>query len=339
MMNWLQLTHKTAIVTGAGSGIGSATAKALAQQGCNLLLVDIHDENIQTVSKECQHIQQQHSNLFGTTTATAGRDALKSRYYVGDVTNQDQVHDMIQCADDLARGVHIEYQNAINQGDGVPPPPPTLASILINSAGITRDGLIQNISESDYDKVLNINLKGTFLTCQAFCDTKRLDLLCGPMSMPSRSIEEDGNKNDIATNSNGGGSIINIGSIISELGNVGQCNYAASKGGVLGLTRSLAKECSFHSTKMTKTVQNGTEDSNYNHHHTVRVNAILPGFIDTPMSLAVPTHIRERIKNNIPMKRFGTVDDVANLALFLASTERSGYVTGECWSCSGMISL
>ena len=115
------------------------------------------------------------------------------------------------------------------------------------------------------------------------------------------------------------GSIVNVGSIVSEHGNLGQANYAASKAGVLGLTRALAKE----------TASKG-----------VRVNAILPGFIDTPMTEKVPDHVIDNvILPKIPMKRFGQPDDIANLVCFLASCERSGYITGTSIPVSGMISL
>ena len=114
------------------------------------------------------------------------------------------------------------------------------------------------------------------------------------------------------------GSIINIGSVVSEFGNVGQANYAASKGGVLGLTRALAKEVATR--------------------HSIRVNAVIPGFIETPMAQAVPDHVKEQIIPKIAMKRFGQPEEVADLVAFLASP-RSSYITGECVTVSGMISL
>jgi len=109
-----------------------------------------------------------------------------------------------------------------------------------------------------------------------------------------------------------------VGLIVWEQGNLGQANYAASKGGVLGLTRALAKEVAAQR---------------------IHVNAVLPGFIDTPMSQAVPEPVLNAIKEKISLGRFGDPQDVANLILFLASCERSGYITGECIECSGMISL
>ena len=170
------------------------------------------------------------------------------------------------------------------------------ASILVNCAGITRDGFIGNLSEANWDQVINVNLKGTFLMCQSFLKH-------------STAI-------DTSTSANTA-SIINVGSVVSQQGNLGQVNYAASKGGVLGLTRCLAKE----------TARRG-----------VRVNAVLPGFIATPMTDSVPEHVLRAIQPKIALGHFGKPQDVANLIAFLAS-ERSCYITGEAIECSGMISL
>lgn len=126
------------------------------------------------------------------------------------------------------------------------------ASILVNCAGITRDAKVSNISDKDWEDVLGVNLKGTFHTCQAFCKTDRVISL-------------------LKSENGGSPSIINVGSIVSTYGNVGQCNYAASKGGVVGLTRSLAKEMSMLSFKVAQS--NGTQDFM----PAVRVNCIQPG--------------------------------------------------------------
>ena len=147
------------------------------------------------------------------------------------------------------------------------------------------------MQDEDWDQVIDVNLKGTFLTCQEFL-------------APERGLVE--------------GSIINIGSVVSQKGNLGQVNYSASKGGVLGLTRSLAKEVASRQ---------------------IRVNAVVPGFVVTPMSQAVPAPILEAMQTKIPLGRLGAPEDVASLIAFLASGKRSGYITGECIECSGMISL
>ena len=195
----------------------------------------------------------------------------------------------------------------------------------MNSAGITRDGLTSNLSDEDWNSVIDVNLKGTFLMCREFCEPNRLKSL-----LDSRI----------------GGSIINIGSIVSNYGNVGQVNYAASKSGVVGLTRSLAKELASLSTKataMSSLDSSITRDDNSDDQDsippTVRVNCIQPGFIRTPMAQAVPEHILSKMTQKIAMKRLGQASDIANLACFLASSERSGYITGEAFECSGMLRL
>lgn len=172
-------------------------------------------------------------------------------------------------------------------------------SILINCAGITRDGWVTNLSTDDWDSVINVNLKGTFLTCREF------------LRLQNERFKQGSNVSHQAC------SIVNVGSVVSEFGNLGQVNYAASKGGILGLTRALAKEA---------------VRSN------VRVNAVLPGFIETPMAQQVPNHVKDQIMAKIPMGRFGQPEEVADLITFLASP-RSSYITGECIKVSGMIAL
>lgn len=213
------------------------------------------------------------------------------------------------------------------------------SSILVNCAGITRDAKVSNISDKDWEDVLGVNLKGTFHACQVFCDIDRV-----------ANLLKSGN----------GGSIINVGSIVSGYGNVGQCNYAASKGGVVGLTRSLAKEMALLAFNVAH--GNDTQSSV----PAVRVNCIQPGerccamfntitmylislnnilmiitsgFIETPMAHAVPDRILSELKKKIALRRLGSPEDVANLCCFLASSERSGYITGEVIECSGMLRL
>ena len=173
------------------------------------------------------------------------------------------------------------------------------ASLLVNCAGITRDGWVSKMSVQDWDSVMDVNLKGTFLTCRAFLDHQRHKRL--QSNNPPQSSS----------------SIVNIGSIVAQLGNLGQANYAASKGGVEGLTRALAKEAASRD---------------------VRVNAILPGFIDTPMARAVPEPIQQEIVTKIPLRRFGTPEEIANVVCFLLSP-RSSYMTGAIIPVSGMIAL
>jgi len=156
----------------------------------------------------------------------------------------------------------------------------TKIDILVNNAGITRDNLILRMSEEEWDQVLDINLKGTF-NC--------LKTVTRPM-MKARS-----------------GRIINIASVVGIMGNPGQANYAASKAGIIGLTKSAAKELASRG---------------------INVNAIAPGFIETTMTEALGDEAKEKLTSQIPLKRLGEVADVANLVVFLAS-DNASYITGE----------
>lgn len=161
--------------------------------------------------------------------------------------------------------------------------------ILVNNAGITRDMLLLRMTEEEFDSVMNINLKGVF-NC---------------MKHATRIMMKKG------------GSIINLSSVVGLHGNIGQCNYAASKAGVVGLTKSAARE--FASKNL-------------------RINAIAPGFIVSNMTDKLPETIRENTLKGIPLNRFGSVEEVANVALFLAS-DLSSYVTGEVIKVDGGMAM
>ena len=162
--------------------------------------------------------------------------------------------------------------------------------ILVNNAGITRDQLILRMSVEDWNTVLEVNLRSVFNYTKAFA----------PMMMKQRA-----------------GSIINISSIVGLNGNAGQCNYAASKAGIIGFTRSIAKELGSRG---------------------IRCNAVAPGFIETPMTRQLPEDVRKDWMTRIPLRRGGLDTDVAHVSLFLAS-DLAGYVTGQVISCDGGLAI
>ena len=158
--------------------------------------------------------------------------------------------------------------------------------VLVNNAGITRDRLIMRMSPQEWDQVIAVNLTGAFNFCKVF----------GPQMLRQRS-----------------GAIVNIASVVGQMGNAGQANYAASKAGLIGLTKSLAKEFAARG---------------------VRVNAVAPGFIRTPMTEKLTDEVRTTMMSTIPMGRFGEPEDVADIVYFLAS-DLSRYVTGQVVNCDG----
>ncbi|MDP1608115.1 MAG: 3-oxoacyl-ACP reductase FabG [Chlamydiales bacterium] len=158
--------------------------------------------------------------------------------------------------------------------------------ILVNNAGITRDNLLMKMSEEDWDEVLNVNLKSVYNTCHALVRSM----------MKARS-----------------GSIINVSSVIGLTGNAGQVNYAASKSGMIGFTKSLAKELASRS---------------------VRANCIAPGYIQTHMTDVLPEQVKEKVLAEIPLGRIGSPQDIAHAALYLAS-DLSSYVTGQVLAVDG----
>ena len=161
--------------------------------------------------------------------------------------------------------------------------------ILVNNAGITKDGLMMRMTEEDWDAVLDINLKGAFLCTKAV----------SRIMMKQRS-----------------GAIVNVASIIGLIGNAGQCNYSASKAGLIALTKSVAKELAARN---------------------IRANAVAPGFIRTKMTDALSEDVRQRMLDAIPLKKFGEPEDVANVIAFLASDE-AAYVSGQVLTvCGGMV--
>ena len=243
------LEGKTALVTGAARGIGKAVALRLASEGANIAFTDLTiDENGKATEKEIE--------AFG----------VKAKGYASNAANFEEAHKTVE-----------DIMNEFGRID-----------ILINNAGITRDGLMMRMDEQQWDMVININLKSAFNFIHAVT----------PIMMKQRS-----------------GSIINMSSVVGVSGNAGQANYSASKAGMIGLAKSIAKEFGSRG---------------------IRANAIAPGFIITEMTGALPDKVREEWEKQIPLRRGGTPEDVANVALFLAS-DLSSYVTGQVITvCGGM---
>ena len=165
--------------------------------------------------------------------------------------------------------------------------------ILVNNAGITKDGLLMRMSDADWDQVLDINLKGTFLF--------------------TRAVSRPMMKNKAADGTQLGGAIVNITSVVGITGNAGQANYTASKGGVIALTKTTAKEL-------------GSRN--------VRCNAVAPGFIESKMTEGLSDEIKKSCLDSIPLKRFGQVEDIAKAVAWLVSDD-SSYVTGQIISVNG----
>lgn len=242
----MQLSGRVAIVTGAGQGIGRAIALKLASYGADIAAVDVNFENALVTAKEATNM---------------GRRALALR---ADVTDPKKTDEMTEHVFKELEGIHI----------------------LVNNAGITRDGLIMRMKDEDWNSVLDVNLRGPF-NC-------------------TRSVLKYMTKQKW-------GRIINIASIVGEMGNAGQANYAASKAGLIGLTKSVARELASRN---------------------ITCNAVAPGFIETAMTAALPEKAKNDLTALIPMGRLGGPNDVAMGVVFLASNAAS-YITGHVLDVNG----
>lgn len=241
------LEGKTAIITGGSRGIGKGIVEIFAQHGANVAF---------TYSSSAEA-----SNKIVEEVSKAG---VKVKAYKSDAASYDDAQKLV---DEV-----LEEFGSID--------------ILINNAGITKDNLLMRMSEDDFDKVIEVNLKSVFNMTKAVQRTM----------LKQRK-----------------GSIINMSSVVGVKGNAGQVNYAASKAGVLGFTKSVALEL-------------GSRN--------IRCNAIAPGFIETEMTGKLDETVVESWRNAIPLKRGGTPDDIANVCVFLAS-DLSAYVTGQVLSVDG----
>ena len=238
---------KTVFVTGASRGIGKEVALKFAENGYDVIINYVSDKtDVDALRKE---FEEKGANSL----------ILKA-----DVSNEEEVKDVVEKA--------IEKFGKID--------------VLVNNAGITKDNLLMRMSQEDFDKVIDINLKGTFLVTKAV--TKYM--------MKKRS-----------------GSIVNLASVVGVVGNAGQCNYSASKAGIIGFTKSIAKEVASRN---------------------IRANAVAPGFIETDMTNVLSDTVKESIHNQIPLKRMGSSKEVAELIYFLGS-EKSSYITGQVVNIDG----
>lgn len=242
----MKLKDKVAIITGAARGIGFAIAETLAQNGALSVIIDLNKNDVDIAVQKIDD---------------AGFKAIG---YDCDVTNSENLGIVF-------KDIHSKFEKI---------------DILVNNAGITRDGLLMKMKETDWDAVINVNLKGTFN-----CTQKVSRFMLKQKS----------------------GVIINISSIIGIMGNPGQANYAASKGGIIALTKSAAKEFASRN---------------------IRVNAIAPGFIQTEMTDKLPKEVVDKYLAAIPLSCMGTVKDVANLCVFLSSIEAK-YITGQTINVDG----
>ena len=237
----LNLKGKTAVVTGGTRGIGKETALQLAENGANIALIYIGNED------DAKPVQLQLQE-FG----------VRAEIYNCDVSDWEE-----------SKTACETIIKDFGQVD-----------IVVNNAGIIKDGLILRMKEEDFDAVIDVNLKGAFNIIRHL----------------SRSVMKSS-----------AGRIINISSVIGLMGNAGQANYSASKAGLLGLTKSVAREFAAKA---------------------VTCNAIAPGYIETDMTAGLPPEAKERLNASVPLKRAGTAKDVASLVVFLASGAAE-YITGE----------
>ncbi|MBM6785130.1 3-oxoacyl-[acyl-carrier-protein] reductase [Collinsella tanakaei] len=246
----MDLTGKTAIVTGGSRGIGRAICIELARRGANVVFsyagnAAAADETVKLVEAE----------------------GMAARSVKGDVTSADSAKELVEAARELG-GVDI----------------------LVNNAGITRDKLAARMSEEDFDAVIATNLKGAFLMTKA---------VLRPM-MRAKS-----------------GSIVNMASVVGIMGNAGQANYAASKAGLIGMTKSVAREVAAAG---------------------IRVNAVAPGYIETDMTAAMPEAAQQAMCSMIPASRAGKPEDVARAVAFLVSDD-AAYITGQVLAVDGGMAM
>ena len=242
----MRLKGLNALITGGAQGIGKAIARRMVEEGACVCIADINYENAKASAEELKET------------------GVKSIAIELDVSNPESVSN--------AFGIFIKEFERLD--------------ILVNNAGITRDALLLRMKDEDWDAVLSINLKGTFL-----CSKEAIKIMSKQRS----------------------GKIISISSIVAFTGNPGQANYSSSKAGIIGLTKTIAREYASRG---------------------IRANAIAPGFIETAMTEALPEKVKEEMKESIPLGHFGRAEDIANAVVFLASKE-ADYITGQVFHING----
>ncbi|MCF6265404.1 MAG: 3-oxoacyl-[acyl-carrier-protein] reductase [Desulfuromusa sp.] len=245
-MNTDLLAGKVALVTGCGRGIGKAIATTLAQSGADIVVNDIDVDSAEKLAGEI---------------AALGRNAIVCCGSVGD-----------------RQAVNAMFTTIVEEFGAL--------DILVNNAGITRDNMMLNMTDEEWNQVIQVNLNGVF-----YCTQTAVKMI----------------------NKQTSGRIVNLTSVTGQTGNLGQVNYAAAKAGVIGITKTLARELA---------------------RYQITVNAVAPGFIDTPMTAAIPDEIKQTVIKDIPLGRAGTPQNIADLVKFLSS-DKAAYITGQIISCNG----
>lgn len=246
----MSFQNKTAVITGASRGIGLAVAKKLASQGANIAILCVSPKSGENAKKEIEAL------------------GVKVGLYCCDVSNFEESKNVVN--------------KIIEEFGGI--------DILVNNAGIVKDKLVLKMDESDFDDVIDVNLKGAF-------------------NMIKHTYSHFMKKR--------AGRIVNVTSVVGLNGNAGQANYSASKAGVIGLTKSVAKELAVRG---------------------VTVNAVAPGYIVTDMTNALSDKVKEAVEASIPMRKYGEPEDIANAISFLCSDEAS-YITGEVLRVDGGMAM
>ena len=245
----MEESKKVVLITGGSRGIGKQVAIKFAEQNFNIAINYVSEKtDLKALEEEIKLHNENIEILF-----------IKAN-----VASYEEAEDMVKQAIDKFGKIDV----------------------LVNNAGITKDALLMRMKEEDFDKVIQVNLKGTFNVTKAV--------------VPSMIKKK-------------GGAIVNLSSVVGVTGNAGQCNYSASKAGIIGFTKSLARELASRN---------------------IRANAVAPGFIKTDMTEVLSDSVKQGIDMQIPLKRMGTAEEVANVIYFLGS-EQSSYITGQVINIDG----